>query len=116
MITWYQLTNIDGNKTTHRHGFETIHRLILRQFADISENFSPNVQSYSAVTDHYDRSVMMSNPDSNYILDSLGHDVDRPHSLRESNVNPRGPNASLLEGSTWNPHGGSTSDPHVGST
>ena len=43
VITWYQLMNVYGNKTTHRHCFETIHRLILRQFADISEDISPNL-------------------------------------------------------------------------
>ena len=53
-------------------------------------------------------------PDSNDMLDPRGHDVDRPHSLRGSDVgSPRGPNASLLVGSTWNPHDGSTSDPHM---
>ena len=53
-------------------------------------------------------------PDSNDKLDPRGHDVNRPHSLRGSDVgSPRGPNASLLVGSTWNPHDGSTSDPHM---
>ena len=48
------------------------------------------------------------------MLDPRGHDVDRPHSLRGPDVgSPRGPNASLLVGSTWNPHDGSTSDPHM---
>ena len=56
----------------------------------------------------------MAVPDSNDMLDPRGHDVDRPHSLRGSDVgSPRGPNASLLVGSTWNPHDGSTSDPHM---
>ena len=53
-------------------------------------------------------------PDSNDMLDPCGHDVDRPHSLRGSDVgNPRGPNASLLVRSTWNPHDGSTSNLHM---
>ena len=53
-------------------------------------------------------------PDSNDMLDPRGHDVDRPHSFRRSDVgSPRKPNASLLVGSTWNPHDGSTSDPHM---
>ena len=53
-------------------------------------------------------------PDSNDMLDPRGHDVDRPHSLRGSDVgNPRGPNVTLLVGATWNPHDGSTSDPHM---
>ena len=53
-------------------------------------------------------------PDSNDMLDPRGHDVDRPHSLRGSDVGgPRGPNASLLVGSTWYTHDGSTSDPHM---
>ena len=48
------------------------------------------------------------------MLDPRGHDVDRPHSLRGSDVgSPRGPNASLLVRSTWNPHDGSTSDLHM---
>ena len=48
------------------------------------------------------------------MLDPRGHDVDRPHSLRGSYVgSPRRPNVSLLVGSTWNPHDGSTSDPHM---
>ena len=53
-------------------------------------------------------------PDSNDMLDPRGHNVDRPHSLRGSDVgNPRGPNVTLLVGATWNPHDGSTSDPHM---
>ena len=54
------------------------------------------------------------NPDSNDMFGPREHDVDRPHSLRGSDVgSPRGPNASLLVGSTWNPHDGSTSDPRM---
>ena len=58
--------------------------------------------------------LCMPNPNSNDMLDPPGHDVDCPHSLRGSYVgSPCGPNASLLVGSTWNPHDGSTSDPHM---
>ena len=58
----------------------------------------------------YTDSVKSSYPDNIDMLGQRGHNVDGSNSLHGPNFgNPHRPNVTLLAGSTWNQHDGSTS-------
>ena len=89
--------------------------LIIGTNWDYSRDYSREVNTmFTKGGNNYDNKTFKGRyPDSNDMLDPRGHDVDRPHSLRVSDVGNPGTNASLLVGATWDPHDGSTSDPHM---